>query len=230
MTRNLGRSTMKRILIGLAAATALLFAASGIIGNVDHGWRHIAGGITWFGFLLFATALVITILVALVRSRFGRATTAATLLVLILAAVAQAAPKTQAVHFTLYSANVANKDAPQLVQLSGALTAVGRAFPNDDAKTTYVPVTFRLGNGTLTLHVVDPFRWTPSYATCTATTHNVGTWTIVAGTGAYRGVRGHGTFTEVGAGIGVRDSKGACRQEFALNYVVAAADGSITRS
>jgi hypothetical protein len=77
---------------------------------------------------------------------------------------------------------------------------------------------------------VDPFRWLPDLASCTATEHSVGTWTFTGGTGAYRGITGHGTFVEHGAGVGVR-AHGACQQKFALNYVVATATGTtVTRS
>lgn len=225
---------MKRILIGLAAATAVFFAASWIVvatvGNKDHGWRGVIGGITWFGFLLFAAAFVVAVLVALIKSKVLRSAATLAVLALTIAGVAQAAPRAGTVHFTLYSANIANRDVPELVQMSGALSGVGHAVANDDARTSYVPVTFTFGGGTITLHVIDPFRWNPNTTTCTATTHNLGTWTITAGTGAYKGVAGHGTFTEDGGGIGVRNAKGACQQKFALNYVVARASGSVTRS
>jgi hypothetical protein len=223
---------MKRILIGLAAATATLFVGSWIvvatIGNHDNGWRGVIGGIFWFGFLLAAALFVAAALFAAVRSRIGR--TAATLVVIALAAVGASQAATPAkVQFTLYSANVQNRDIPLLVQAKGAFSGVGTAIAKDDAPGASVPLLLRFRNGTLSLKVIDPFRWQANVETCTATERSTGTWSITGGTGAYLRMTGHGTFDEHGAGVGSRNASGACQQKFALNYVVAAAVGTAVR-
>lgn len=84
---------MKRLLVSLAAATAVFFAGSWIvvatIGNKDHGWQGVVGGIFWFGFLACGAALVLAALFALARSRLSR--TAATMAVVALALAAAVA-------------------------------------------------------------------------------------------------------------------------------------------
>jgi hypothetical protein len=148
---------------------------------------------------------------------------------LALAAAASAASGgAKAVRFTLYSANVRGKDTPLLVRGRGAIAAVGTAVAKDESKSTTVPLTFTFPNGKLYVQSVDPFRWVPDLATCTATVTSHGTWTVTGGTGAYANARGRGTFVESGAGIGVRDAKGRCRQQFALNYVAAEMSGSLS--
>jgi hypothetical protein len=224
---------MKRILIGLAATAAAFFAASAIvvatIGNTSHGWKAVVGGIAWFGFLFFASAFVVTAIAALVRSRFGRAATTTALVSLALVATAAAGPRGEQLRISIYSANVRMKDTPMLVQAVGAFDAIGTAIAKDETRGPTVPLTLRFRNGTVFMKSVDPFRWQPDLGSCTATEHSVGTWRITGGTGAYRGLTGHGTFVEHGAGIGVRSTTGACLQRFALNYVLATATGTALR-
>lgn len=144
-----------------------------------------------------------------------------------LAAAGSAAPTRVATQrFAIYSANIDNKDAPLLVQATGPITAIGSAKANDDAPGTAVPLTFSFPDGKVFLKAIDPFNWKPDLAACTATEHSTGTYTISGGTGSYRGISGHGTFVEHGAGIGVRDKNGHCLQKFALNYVIAYATSS----
>lgn len=225
---------MKRLLVSLAAATAVFFAGSWIvvatIGNKDHGWRGAVGGIFWFGFFGFAALFVVAALVALVRSRLGRAAATTALLALAVAAAGQAGSATsQPQRFTLYSANVADRDAPMLVEGSGAVAGIGSATANDDATGSTVPLTLVFPHGKLFLRARDAFSWKPDMSTCTATEDSRGPYRIVGGTGAYRGASGGGTFAEHGAAIAVRGPGGACVHRFKLNYVVATLRGTLVR-
>ena len=77
---------MAHLLATLGGLTACFFAGSWIVvatvGNQDHGWKGVLGGVFWYGFLLSAAVLVVAGLVVLARSRFGRAGTVTMLLVL----------------------------------------------------------------------------------------------------------------------------------------------------
>jgi hypothetical protein len=123
--------------------------------------------------------------------------------------------------FVLYSANINNLDAPLLVEATGPITGIGPATSNDDATGTMVPLTFSFPNGKLFLKAHVTFNWKPDLATCTATRHGTGSYTITGGTGSYHGMTAHGTYVEQGAAIGVRAKDGHCLQKFKLNYVVA---------
>jgi hypothetical protein len=133
------------------------------------------------------------------------------------AASTRAAPQ----RFVLYSANINNKDAPLLVQATGQITAIGPATSNDEATGSTVPLTFSFPKGKLFVKAHVTFNWKPDLATCTATRHGTGTYTITGGTGSYHGMTSHGTYVEDGAAIGARDKNGHCLQKFKLNYVVA---------
>jgi hypothetical protein len=75
-----------RLLAYLACTTATFFVGSWIVvatvGNHNHGWKGILGDVFWFGFLLSGALLVVAVLVAVVRSRFGHAGTVAVLALL----------------------------------------------------------------------------------------------------------------------------------------------------
>lgn len=154
-----------------------------------------------------------------------------TLLACALVAVAAAALPAfgsagQAVSFTLYSANVNNKDMPMLVRATGAVHAIGSARSNDQAKGSTVPLVFSFPKGKIYASARVTFNWAPDLATCTATRHGTGPFTITHGTGIYRGITGSGRYVENGAAIGVRSPNGGCEQRFKLNYVVAQLKGS----
>ena len=153
-----------------------------------------------------------------------------TLLACTLLAAAAALPASgstgRAVGFTLYSANVHNKDMPMLIRATGAVNAIGSATSNDDEKGSTVPLVFTFPQGKIYANVRVSFNWTPDFATCTATRHGTGPFTITRGTGIYRGITGRGHYVETGAAIGVRASNGGCKQQFKLNYVVAQLNGS----
>lgn len=225
---------MKRLLILLGAATALFFAGSWIVvatlGNQNHGWQGVLGGVFWFGFLGFAALFVVAALAALVRARLGRAAATTALLTLAVAAAGWAGGTgSQPQLFTVYSANVADRDAPTLVEGSGAIHGIGSATAKDDSTSTTVPLTFSFAHGKLFLRARDVFSWKPDPATCTATEDSRGPYRIVGGTGAYRGATGGGTFVEHGAAIGVRAANGTCVHRFRINYVVATLRGTLTR-
>ena len=58
-----------KMIVGLVGLGAALFVVSGIFRNADDGWRWIAGGIGWFGFLICALSVLVLGIVAFVRSR-----------------------------------------------------------------------------------------------------------------------------------------------------------------
>jgi hypothetical protein len=155
-----------------------------------------------------------------------RLTSLACALVAAAAAVPAFASPGRAVAFTLYSANVDNRDMPMLIRATGAVHAIGSATSDDDAKGSTVPLVFTFPKGKVfaTAHV--HFNWVPDLATCTATRHGAGRFTITHGTGIYSGITGTGRYVETGAAIGVRAPNGGCKQEFKLNYVIARLHGT----
>jgi hypothetical protein len=128
--------------------------------------------------------------------------------------------------FTVYSANIANKDAPLLVQATGRIAGIGTATAKEDRAGDRVPLTFKLPRGKLFVTAHDKFAWKPDLTTCTATGRATGRYKITGGTRAYRGATGHGTFVEKGAAIGVRGAHGRCLQQFKVNYVIAKLTGA----
>ena len=62
--KNLSRKII--VLVGLGAA---LLVVSGIFKDDDDGWRWIAGGIGWFGFLICAVSAVVLGVIAFRRHR-----------------------------------------------------------------------------------------------------------------------------------------------------------------
>ena len=81
---------MKRVLIALATATAVFLASSGIIvatiGNRDHGWQGILGGVCWFGFLISGLLLVVVAIAAAARAHAVRTAAVLALSALVVAA------------------------------------------------------------------------------------------------------------------------------------------------
>jgi hypothetical protein len=127
--------------------------------------------------------------------------------------------------FTIYSANIASKDAPMLVEATGPISGVGLVTATAATGNT-VPLTLSLPKGKVLLSAQGDFGWKPDFATCTATRDIRGTYTITGGTGAYRSATGKGTFREQGAGIGVRSSSGKCLERFKVNYVTVVLTGT----
>jgi len=58
-----------KMIVGLVGLGAALFVISWIFRNADDGWRWIAGGIGWFGFLICALSVLVLGIVAFVNSR-----------------------------------------------------------------------------------------------------------------------------------------------------------------
>jgi hypothetical protein len=142
------------------------------------------------------------------------------------ASASSAATKKLPQSFTLYSANVDNKDAPELLEAIGPIHGIGIAKPDDDVRGKAIPITVTFTGGKLLLTARGNFQWKPDLTACTATVVNRGTYTITGGTGAYHGANGSGTYVERGAGIGARGPNGACLEKFKLNYVIATLRGT----
>jgi hypothetical protein len=149
-------------------------------------------------------------------------------LAVILGAVPASAASGREVTFTLYSANIDNRDTPMLISAAGAVHAIGSATSKDDVKGSHVPLVFTFPGGKIYATARVSFNWIPDQATCTASRHGRGTFTITGGSGIYRGIAGGGHYLETGAAIGVRAPGGGCERRFKLNYVVAHLRG-ITR-
>ncbi|HVW79582.1 MAG TPA: hypothetical protein VHB69_01405 [Mycobacteriales bacterium] len=145
------------------------------------------------------------------------------------AGAAGATGSAQKQHFTLYSGNLHDKDLVDVFQATGAITGVGTARADDEAKGP-IPLQVSLPGGTLLIKANVAFHWRPNLSACTATDHDTGTYRVVSGTGAYAGTTGSGTYVENGAGVGVRASDGSCEQKFRINYVVVQMNGQINRS
>jgi hypothetical protein len=126
---------------------------------------------------------------------------------------------------TIYSANIANREAPALVEATGPISGIGLVTAGAAPGNT-VPLTLALPKGKVILSARGDFRWKPDFATCTATRDIRGTYTITGGTGAYRSATGKGRFREQGAAIGVRSSSGTCLKKFKVNYVTIVLTGS----
>ncbi|HZS23458.1 MAG TPA: hypothetical protein VFA30_00605 [Gaiellaceae bacterium] len=186
---------MKRMLIALAALTAGFFAGSWIvvatIGNKNHGWQGLLGGIFWFGFLACAAALVVAALVALVRSRLRRSVAVTTIAVVVLAGAAFAAQ------------SHAQSSAATRITVVVPIASIRAADPSKSVghfRESYVPkrpaailgqtavglATFDRGTllGTITLRGGQIV-----YAASTADQDNA-TYAILGGTGRYVGATG----------------------------------------
>ena len=65
-----GKDPVKNLskkIVGLVVLGAALFVVSGIFKNDDDGWRWIAGGIGWFGFLICVLSVLVLGVVAFRR-------------------------------------------------------------------------------------------------------------------------------------------------------------------
>lgn len=158
----------------------------------------------------------------------------ALLLTAALATTAGAARRghTHAQRFTLYTANLHGRDLPVAVEAAGPVKGVGTETQTDrsTAGGEINHVTLHFARGTIRLIAPEKFAWKPNLASCSATANGRGTFTVTGGSGAYRGAKGHGTFTSHGILLGARSKSGACLGEKAMpvaNYVTVKLVGSL---
>jgi hypothetical protein len=125
---------------------------------------------------------------------------------------------------TIYTANVRGKDAPVAVEATGPISGVASA--TQTAKNmrgrSVNYVTLRFADGTVRFVAPERSGWKIDRESCTAKAFGAGTFRITGGTGAYRGARGSGTFSNHGVAVGARDKSGACLADKAppvVNYV-----------
>lgn len=104
---------------------------------------------------------------------------------------------------------------PGVATFTGAISGTGVDITTSDAISGRSAVTHDfdalvLDNGTI--QVKDTGRDTGTFdpTTCTGTIGEEGTFTIVGGTGAYEGIKGHGTFSVAGEIVFAPDGNGGC--------------------
>lgn len=133
--------------------------------------------------------------------------------------------------FTIYTANVRGKDAPVAVEATGPISGVGsatQAAKSMPGGRSVNYVTLRFADGTVRFVAPERSGWKIDRGSCAATAFGTGTFRITGGTGAYRGARGSGTFSNHGVAVGARDKSGACLADKAppvVNYVTVTLTG-----
>lgn len=117
---------------------------------------------------------------------------------------------------------LADSGAPVPVMIYGPFAAYGTAELASVNGTT--KATLMVGGGTIYVNGTDSGGGTEKLdpATCVFRTQGLGTYTIVGGTGKYRGITGHGTFTASVLGIGHAKSAHRCANPVAAQQVITA--------
>jgi hypothetical protein len=113
-------------------------------------------------------------------------------------------------HLTLSSTTVKGVDQAVRAVAVGAVHATG-TFTGKDTNSPRDLITLHFPKGTITLsgHELKT-RIVPNLRACRATNTGRGTFTITAGTGAYTGITGSGTYLRHTTIIGARDTHGTC--------------------
>lgn len=233
----MSRLSLTRLLAATACVDVVALVVAFALRHARHGAGETIGAIAWFGLWADTIALVVLAGILLDRRRrlVGTAATLTLTALLAAAAVASAAgAKTQQQRFVLHTANVRGSDAPVVVEASGAINGLGSETQTEQetAGGQTNDVTLHLAGGTIRLRAPERFAWKPNLASCSATASGGGSWTITGGSGAYRHLAGHGTFTSNGVLLGARNAKGACLGEKAppaVNYVTVTLTGTIDR-
>jgi hypothetical protein len=128
----------------------------------------------------------------------------------VAAATAAAAP-TSNEHMTLSSTTIKGVDHGMRVVARGAIGATGTFAGVDGPNAADDLITFRFPKGTLTISGHEQStKMTPNLRTCIATGVGRGTFTVTAGTGAYAGATGSGTYVRHTSIVGARGGDGAC--------------------
>lgn len=232
------RLSLTRLLVAVVALDVLALVVAFALRHARHGAGETIGAIAWFALWADTLGLVALAVILLVRRRRLAGTAAtltlAVLLVAATAALAAAGSQTQQQRFLLYTANVRGSDAPVVVEASGAINGLGSETQTEreTARGQINTVTLHLARGTIRLLAPERFAWKPDLVSCSATANGGGSWKITGGSGAYRGLSGHGTFTSHGVLLGARNAKGACLGEKAppaVNYVAVTLTGTIKR-
>lgn len=230
------KNRLSQLLVLAVSVDVAAFVIAFALRHAKHGVGETVGAIAWF--TLWGATVIAIVLAVVAAARRRRASAAflavvATMAVAVVAS-ASAASSSHAQRFVLYTANVKGTDAPTVVQATGMVNGLGSETQTETqtrgGETN--DVTLRLKGGTLRLVAPERFAWKPDLASCSATADGGGTWKIVAGTGPYRGLTGHGTFTSRGVLLGARDAHGAClgeKAQPAVNYVTVVLTGTVRR-
>jgi hypothetical protein len=109
---------------------------------------------------------------------------------------------------------IAGSDKPTHVVARGPISGIGEATQTEKetpsgGQMNYV--TLHFDRGTVRMVAAEPrFGWKLDPRTCTGSAYGNGTFTILGGTGRYRGASGKGTFTTSGTGLAQRTPSGKC--------------------
>jgi hypothetical protein len=114
-------------------------------------------------------------------------------------------------HFTFTDKTIGQKPGPVRVVATGPIHGAGTVQLKSSANNRVDHDTLRLARGSIHLVATEKsFAVHPNLPKCTATTIGHGVFTVTGGTGAFRGVRGHGTYHRRTILTGARDASGKC--------------------
>jgi len=112
-------------------------------------------------------------------------------------------------HFQSVTASVTSNTAPVIAW--GPFAAGGTDhMSNSNAPTSTDLFTFPGGSSFKVTHTSKAMSQSDNAKTCFLEFTDKGTYKLSGGTGKYKGISGHGTFTVTGIGIAARTKKGAC--------------------
>lgn len=137
--------------------------------------------------------------------------------------------------FTMTFISVGGKDHPVRVVAAGPIHGTGTLTEHVVKETPHggvLAATIKLPDGKVRLRVHDRESMRLDLRSCTARQVGHGTWTIVSGTGAYRGASGSGTFVRRALIVGAFDADARCLGESAPPAAQAGTivtDGTATR-
>lgn len=121
--------------------------------------------------------------------------------------------------FVMSYATVDGQDRPNEVVAAGSIHGTGTITDTPLRETrngVVLKSVISLPDGTVTLKANETYVVSMNQRSCTATNVGKGTWTIVAGTGAYEDAAGRGTFVRRTFIVGVFDSDGRCLGQAAV--------------
>jgi hypothetical protein len=128
-------------------------------------------------------------------------------------------------HFTLI---LRGNGAGGRVDATGVFNASGKDVENNPGAVTGTS-TFTFKHGSIFVSHTDDPGGTQNFdpATCVATFHNTGDFTLTGGTGVYEGISGHGEF-RVNGRLGFAHTKKGCGNDPISGNTIVQADGPVS--